>query len=763
MSAFAIAQTARSITQRRFTKAYAWIGILAVLLVLGSTPVVQAQTPYTNQIPPSYDTAGNLLRQGYIFKVHDHWPRFAGYRPVRFELQANPPLAEDATVTIRYQAYYYSAKPSLETEQDFVLPAGLATPSQFAMSVPNFSRLSHGRAQVWINGIPQPDLVTIVQNGGDRYQNHFQVLNLTKQRGAPVGSQPVNLPGVHAMTITQMPPEALSSHWLDYTSFDVMCIRIDQLQDLITQQPQVWHAIHHWVAAGGNLWIDQLGNVSIDNKGYDRRSWPEVAQLLGLPTDGLIEDTPSPQATWQTVRLEYYPAWHESPYDNALLVPNLGGHRSRNHPAGQFSSMIMPIQGSDGKWTLEETPPKFSPTDPMFDEVYGDEYVISRLANGSSLEEQSKLGWRLNTFGAKYLQGVRESSLGLGHVTLFAEPWENHVREFGSGQLVPDYASHLRMHFATTGDMTRSNYSSFWDWVIPGVGQPPVLLFQVLISLFVVAIGPLNYFMLRRKGRLHLLVVTVPLSAVVATGGLVGYAALAEGFDTRVRVRSFTYLDQARGEAACWSRQTYFAGVAPSDGLRFPADVAVYRYSSGSRENDNLRLETVWDANQHLAAGWIQSRTMAQFMCLRSRATTAALQIESQAGTPPHVTNQLGTHVTALLLSDNSGNIYAALNLANGDQAVLQANQVAEACTAIGDTINANALGMDHPSGAGNRGNDYLEWLITRVESDTAAIQRQSLPLAPRTYVALVEKSPEVAIGCDADQEHSLHLIWGRW
>src|SRR5690606_31593900 len=120
----------------------------------------------------------------------------------------------------------------------------------------------------------------------------------------------VNLPGVHAMTITQMPPEALSSHWLDYTSFDVMCIRIDQLQDLITQQPQVWHAIRHWVAAGGNLWIDQLGNVSIDNKGYDRRSWPEVAQLLGLPEDGLIEDTPSPQATWQAVRLEYYPAWH---------------------------------------------------------------------------------------------------------------------------------------------------------------------------------------------------------------------------------------------------------------------------------------------------------------------------------------------------------------------------------------------------------------------------------------------------------------------
>src|SRR5690606_5089821 len=210
MSAFAIAQTARSITQRRFTRAHAWIGILAVLLVLGSTPVVQAQTPYTNQIPPSYDTAGNLLRQGYIFKVHDHWPRFAGYRQLRFELQANPPLAEDATVTIRYHAYYYSVQPTLQVEQDFVLPAGKRTSTQFAMSMPSYSRLSHSVAQVWINGISQPELHTIVQNGGDRYQNHFQVLNLTKQWGAPVGSQPVNLPGVHAMTITQMPPEALS-------------------------------------------------------------------------------------------------------------------------------------------------------------------------------------------------------------------------------------------------------------------------------------------------------------------------------------------------------------------------------------------------------------------------------------------------------------------------------------------------------------------------------------------------------------------------
>ena len=37
----------------------------------------------------------------------------------------------------------------------------------------------------------------------------------------------------------------------------------------------------------------------------------------------------------------------------------------------------------------------------------------------------------------------------------------------------------------------------YWNWLVPGVGLPPVTTFLVLISVFVVVIGPINYLLLR--------------------------------------------------------------------------------------------------------------------------------------------------------------------------------------------------------------------------------------------------------------------------
>ena len=759
MSVLMVAQTTRPVAQRRGYRisAYgtqAWVGLLAVLVVLGWATVVQAQTWNTADITPSYDAAGNLLRQGYTFQISDQWPGDEGYRQVLFSMQANPPLADDATLTIRHQAYYYSAKPVLEVEQDFVLPAGQSNTTQFAMSVPNHQPISHSMATVWVNGILQPDLQTIFHNNSNRYPSQFQVLDVTTQRSVAFDSHRTVLPSARHLNRTYVPPDALSPHWIDYTSVDVVCIRREQLQNLIGQQPQAWQAIRRWIAAGGNLWIDELGT--------DRQTWRQVAQLLHLPDGGLVESMPSPQAPWQLVRVENAVDWRMGlSSSDALLLPNLAGHRVGNRRAGVFSSLMIPIQGPDGQWVLEEGAPELSPTDEVFDQVYDEGIDINNPSVKLALAELKQKRQQRYEKLTKQFHGIREGALGLGHVVLFAGPWNDAGNVFTDGEMVPDFATHWRMRFVGGGQTIRSDTSSFWDWVIPGVGQPPVLLFQVLISLFVVVIGPLNYFMLRRKRRLHLLVVTVPLSAALVTGGLVGYAALADGFDTRVRVRSFTYLDQVRGEAACWSRQTYYAGVAPPNGLRFPDDMAVYRYPPGSRENDNLHMELVWDPDQHLAAGWIQSRTMAQFLCLRSRVTTAALQIESQAGSPPRVTNRLGTHVTALLLSDDGGNTYAALNLAEDGQAVLEAGQVGEAGTAIHSAIINNQLGMDHPLAGGYT--NFLEWLIGQVEEGTVGAANANVKMAPRTYVALVEQSPEVAIGCEADQVRSLHIIRGTW
>src|SRR5262249_47048797 len=69
----------------------------------------------------------------------------------------------------------------------------------------------------------------------------------------------------------------------------------------------------------------------------------------------------------------------------------------------------------------------------------------------------------------------------------------------------------------------------FDNFLISDIGLPPVRTYRVLITLFVIVIGPVNYLLLRKKGRLHLLLFTVPAAALVASGGLVGYALLADG------------------------------------------------------------------------------------------------------------------------------------------------------------------------------------------------------------------------------------------
>ncbi len=84
--------------------------------------------------------------------------------------------------------------------------------------------------------------------------------------------------------------------------------------------------------------------------------------------------------------------------------------------------------------------------------------------------------------------------------------------------------------------MNDGNYS-FDNYSIADVGLPPVMAYRVLITLFVVGIGPLNYWLLRRKRRLHLLLFTVPVAAIVVSLSLVAYAVIADGFGAYLRAQ----------------------------------------------------------------------------------------------------------------------------------------------------------------------------------------------------------------------------------
>ncbi len=379
-----------------------------------------------------------------------------------------------------------------------------------------------------------------------------------------------------------------------------------------------------------------------------------------------------------------------------------------------------------------------------------------------------------------------------GMVVAFAEdPFPGTRRQWSAvlNVLGPDRCLWQMRH----GLSTDGSNSDYWNLQIPGVGRTPVGSFLMLITLFVLAIGPLNYWLLRRKRKLHLLVLTVPVGAGAVTGLMLLYALVADGLSTRVRVRSLTQIDQRRGHAVCFSRLSYYAGLAPADGLRFPEDVAIYPFEYGAYyryyRRRNSEREIVWDDGQRLTKGWISSRTPMQLLTVRSRPSERGLTLLDDGGSgQPRVLNRLGTPIRHLFVRLPSGDCGRAEDVGAG--ATVELTPITQ--TQMGKQLNRittnNSLDASPRDPRGYYGRrprrrssdafatyDGSAWADTWATQEDSCLERAIASLrsphggdgalATRgSYAAIVEQSPEVELGVEsAREEASFHVILGRW
>ena len=381
--------------------------------------------------------------------------------------------------------------------------------------------------------------------------------------------------------------------------------------------------------------------------------------------------------------------------------------------------------------------------------------------------------------------------LQMGMVVAFRRENELTVREWESvsSEVGRDRWLWCQRHGLST---SREN-GDYWNFLIPGVGLAPATEFCVLITLFVLAIGPLNYWLLRRWGRIHLLVVTIPVGAATVTLLLFVYAVLADGLGTRVRVRSVTRIDQRVDRAVCWSRASYYAGLAPYGGLAFPQDVAVtpledFPANADRYPQSGLRQEMRWDDAQRLRSGFLASRTPTQYFTVRSRESRRGLVLARPRG-KPQVINQLGTPIHQVLMCDEDGQLYWAEGVPADGAAELSQITLSAARANLRRVHQAHEPQLPEGMRGYYRGGMFgfsrrrywRRWgggsaLVP--PSQTTSLLEQELrvlggaprqgepdPLArPRSYVAVVEQSPEVALGVSsADEEESYHVVFGRW
>lgn len=324
----------------------------------------------------------------------------------------------------------------------------------------------------------------------------------------------------------------------------------------------------------------------------------------------------------------------------------------------------------------------------------------------------------------------------------------------------------------------------FWNFLVEGIGKAPVKSFLALITVFAIVIGPVNYYALQRRGRLYLLLVTVPAGAILIAGGLFLFAMFGDGFGTRVRLRSYTELDQKGGRALSWSRQTYYAGFAPSRGLSFPAEAAVMPVEHRPLSNSGLedtRRELVWGDKQNLVAGYFYSRTMAQFVIVEPQSTSAAVRvIESPDGSSPNVINELGTSIEWLVLSDSKGEWFHVKDLPAGGRGATKAwdketdaeqwvSRYRASRPKFPDGFNANSLddvsqffsGRRWPTNSGLTPTFETSILEMGIRE---AFDDDSRSLSPRSFIAIVPQSPFVSLGVESIRTQSgFHVVHGRW
>ena len=444
-----------------------------------------------------------------------------GYCPIKVKVSAASAAPNTRRFTLRISGADFRELVPIQVSAGLELPAG-GTSASTVLYVPQFIREQQLNFDFWDEGEHLPDLsgsvnfnrtISVSAYEDERLPPSILCPNSERLQAPDIESWERTLVVTRTGSATAYFPCDLPDSSFDYSSWDVVLISLDELAFVVGTRPKCWTALRQWIAAGGNLWVYDVGEPF--------RRLGELEKLLDWPLAKVPEFGRKPAAG--------VAGWH--------------GVDART---GDTTDSI--IQQAT-------TPPYYQASDPA---------VVAAM-------EKERPGLR------KRLQGLTFVKRRLGMGTVVALDTSTPMTEHRA------YWDLLKFEFADRDQWHDRHGLSFigenpgfWNFLIPGVGLAPIGTFEVLITLFVVGIGPVNYFLLRRRHKQNLLMLTVPAGAAVVTGYLMLYAMFADGFAVVCRTRSFTEINRRHGEAACWSRIAYYAGITPSKGLEFPSDTAVY-------------------------------------------------------------------------------------------------------------------------------------------------------------------------------------------
>ena len=691
------------------------MALIATLILGGYVAQARASNGDYAVFPMTRSGPTFSKQTGLQIRADSTWAGNRGYRPVKLTASMAKPATADTQITINFFAGGWGSKNySIRVEADFELSQG-AKIATTTISVPQYVDWNSCGWEIWVDGV-KDEALSGFNNFSSGATNAVAAAFFAP---SPRNRRPTQILSAvvnNSLETHGLDLTNLPDLWIDYSTLDVVVTTASSLDLLRTSSPEKLTTLLRWVRAGGNLWV----------RGFSRDS-QELEKLERLlQPDSRVQAEPQSRPPLHK--------WH-------FLKPKEGGRPRLN----DWVTLTMQLPKEE---TLLLTP-------------------FLRNSFNPRLADAANLGFVARAYGMGTVVALQENHL---HIRISNEQVSSALQR---SSLIEN------LDWATRhGNDPAYGNVNFNNLLIPDVGAAPVFEFQLLISLFVIGIGPVNYWLLKRRNQLPLLLVTVPLAALATTLTLFAYGFLADGIGVRVRVRSMTMLDQREGEAASWARLSYYAGIAPSDGLQMPNDTVVYPIHPSRSSNNSFRQRNVnqqrsleWSKQQQqLTRGWLASRTPTQYLAITARPTKKQLLFETQPEELT-VTNQLGTKVLALVVQDHQGNIFVGDSLDAEDSAKLTLSVYVQAASKIRKLLNDNLpeLPAGFITNNSSRRNSYND-NGTAMSDSLMELQFEAIvsPVATGwgngTYLAVTATGIEVPLGVEgATESSSFHVVRGTW
>lgn len=566
-------------------------------------------------------------------------------------------------------------------------------------------------------------------------------------------------------TISLLPPSEIPDEWSQLSGRSVIVISQNDLTTLAKNHPTKVKAIHDWLRTGTGLVVYGV------QENFKRI--PELEKSLGIPSlevvNSLKPSEPFDRSKWQPL---------DRTLEHAEFAEDTSGRRNRNLSSTPIDPQESKEPEAGDGTTLFDARARavglgllvaIDVEDPFTNSIPAN--IISAAANSTPPPQPTPPG-----------MGAAPGSPVIMSESALTDRW----------QLVFNNIGGHRLRWESRADMNLTQSCNFfWNMLIPGVGAAPVVSFMVLVTFFALVIGPFNFAWVRKRKQAVLILITVPLAGVVTTVFLFAYALSKDGVVTRSRIRSFTHLDQKTRSATSWSRQTYYAAIAPSQGYEFSEkDVVFPIIGGGARRNyynemENYSVEFKKE-KQFLSRDFLKSRTFSQLLVIHSGETESQLIVTPPKGDQaPKATNRLASHIQLLLIRDQQGKYYEAKDISLGATQDLKLVDAPKPLEVVRRAIADKPLGL--PEGldpnnldGGLFGNNYAYYGYGNNQLSGVNIGHAVMDSygddskRPKTYqtgklqngefIALVSGPQDVPQGIANSQEReSLHCITGNW